>query len=119
MAENKENLAQLAELTSKDTFTQDDTQKVQEIINQLAQEYSGDKKISTEDLKTIMRFAVAHVDDFKNALGGLEGAVRNSFLTSLNQAKEHAQQEETRGTPGANNLKVIVKCDILNAEREF
>ena len=109
MAENKENLAQLAELTSKDTFTQDDTQKVQEIINQLAQEYSGDKKISTEDLKTIMRFAVAHVDDFKNALGGLEGAVRNSFLTSLNQAKEHAQKEETRGTPGVNNLKHIIQ----------
>ena len=87
MADNKENLTQLNELTSKKDFTQDDKQKLQDIFNQLASEFSGENKLATEDLEAIRTFAFAHPEDFKNALGGLEGALRNSFITSLQKAQ--------------------------------
>ena len=104
MADNKEYFAQLDTLASKKTLTQDDSKNVTETIEKIAQEFAGEHKLSTEQLNSIMRFAVAHRSDFESALGGLEGALRQSFLATLSQASEHSKKQETRGTPGKNNL---------------
>lgn len=104
MADNKEYFAQLDTLASKKTLTQDDSKNVTETIEKIAQEFAGEHKLSTEQLNSIRRFAVAHQSDFTSALGGLEGALRQSFLATLSQASEHSKKQETRGTPGKNNL---------------
>ena len=104
MADNKEYFAQLDTLTSKKALTQDDSKNVTDTIAKIAQEFADEHKLSTEELNSIMRFAVAHQSDFANALGGLEGALRQSFLSTLSQASEHSKKQETRGTPGKNNF---------------
>ena len=120
MADKNENITQLDELTSKKDFTQDDTQKLQEIFNQLASEFSGANKLSNEDLNSIRSFAHAHPEDFKNALGGLEGALRNSFIASLQKAQAAQTKQETKADDNKNNFDPIIsKMHDINKKKKI
>ena len=108
MADKKEKFAELKNLANATSLTAEDTQKLQDIINQIAQDFANEHKLSIEDFNNLRRFATAHADDFKNAVGGLESALRASFLASLQQAHTYAQKQETKGVSAKNNLDTII-----------
>lgn len=119
MADNKENFAELKTLTTKENLSQEDTNKVNSIIEQIAKEIANDYKLTSEEFDEIRRFGLAHADTFKNAIGGLEDGLRSALLGSLQKSQEHDEKQETRGTPGKNDLKTIInKLHTANNRKE-
>ena len=108
MADNKEYFAELKTLTTKENLSQEDTNKVNSIIEQIAKEIANDYKLTSEEFDEIRRFGLAHADTFKNAIGGLEDGLRSALLGSLQKSQEYDEKQETRGTPGKNDLKTII-----------
>ncbi len=119
MADNKENFAELKTLTTKENLSQEDTNKVNSIIEQIAKEIANDYKLTSEEFDEIRRFGLTHADTFKNAIGGLEDGLRSALLGSLQKSQEQDIKQETRGTPGKNDLKTIInKLHNANNRKE-